>query len=376
MNIMAIANQKGGCGKTTTTINLAAELGQQGKQVLVIDMDPQGHASLGLGVSDRDLSGLYEVFSDEANFYDVVISNVCEGVDLVPANISLAMLESLLADQPGRERQLLEQLERFGGLYDYILIDCPPSLGLLSINALRAAEQVLVPIEASCYALDGIRQLLDIVNLLRDKYQIDLPVRVLPTMFDTHTRFAQTVLSQIREQLPVGISGARIRHTVRVREAAWFGKTLPNYAPGCTAAADYRQLAEEIMNAAPQPRLVRIESEPVAEIAPIEAETLTEETTMTEQVEQARRQMVVLTFDDIDCHRLQIAGDFNGWIPDRDIETRHINGNWQKVFTAEPGVYEYRLVIDGKWQADPTNPSEIPNELGGINSLLQVPVHH
>ena len=114
MNIMAIANQKGGCGKTTTTINLAAELGRQEKQVLVIDMDPHGHASLGLGVSDRDLPGLYEVFSDEENFHDVVTSNVCEGVDLVPASLSLTMLESLLDDQPGRERQLLEQLERFG----------------------------------------------------------------------------------------------------------------------------------------------------------------------------------------------------------------------------------------------------------------------
>ncbi len=374
MNIMAIANQKGGCGKTTTTINLAAELGRQGKQVLVIDMDPQGHASLGLGVSDRDLSGLYEVFTDDANFYDVVVSGVCKGVDLVPANISLAMLESLLADQPGRERQLLEQLERFGGLYDYILIDCPPSLGLLSINALRAAQQVLVPIDASCYALDGIRQLLDIVNLLREKYRIDLPVRVLPTMFDTHTRFAQTLLGQIREQLPVGVSGVRVRHTVRVREAAWSGKTLPDYAPHCTAAIDYRQLAEELMNVFPQH--AQNESEPCAEAVPLQPETLTEAMTMKEQVEQARRQMVVLTFDDIDCHRLQIAGDFNDWVPDRDIETRHINGNWQKVFTAEPGVYEYRLVIDGKWQADPTNPSEIPNELGGINSLLQVPVHH
>ncbi len=374
MNIMAIANQKGGCGKTTTTINLAAQLGQQEKQVLVIDMDPQGHASLGLGVSNRDLPGLYEVFSDEVNFYDIVLSGVCTGVDLVPANISLAMLESLLDDQPGRERQLLDQLEQFGGLYDYILIDCPPSLDLLSINALRAARQILAPVEASCYALDGIRQLLDIVNLLREKYRIDLPVKVLPTMFDIHTRFSQTLLTQIREQLPVGVSAVRIRQTVRVREAAWFGKTLPDYAPECTAAYDYRRLAEEVMQAPLPPRNTRIENE--NHITPLLTDTLTEDMAMKEHAEQVRRQMVVLTFDDIDCRRLQIAGDFNDWIPDRDIETRHINGHWQKVFTAEPGVYEYRLVIDGKWQADPTNPAEIPNELGGINSLLQVPVHH
>ena len=97
---------------------------------------------------------------------------------------------------------------------------------------------------------------------------------------------------------------------------------------------------------------------------------------MSEQAQAPRRQMVVLTYEDIECHRLQIAGDFNNWVPDRNIETRRLNGRWQKVFTAEPGVYEYRLLIDGKWQADPTNPAEIPNELGGVNSLLQVPVQH
>ncbi len=251
MHITAIANQKGGCGKTTTTINLAAELGRRDRSVLVIDLDPQGHASLGMGVGDRDLPGLYEVFSDEAGFHDVVLHDVCEKVDLVPANISLAMLESLLGDEQGRERLLLEQLERFACLYDNILIDCPPSLGLLSINALRAADE---------------------------------------------TELART--------------------------------------------------------------------------------DTTEDNAMTQQAEQARRQMVVLTFDEIDCQRLQIAGDFNDWVPDRNIETRHINGHWQKVFTAEPGVYEYRLLIDGEWQPDPTNPAEIPNELGGVNSLLQVPVQH
>ncbi len=375
MHITAIANQKGGCGKTTTTINLAAELGRRDRSVLVIDLDPQGHASLGMGVGDRDLPGLYEVFSDEAGFHDVVLHGVCEKVDLVPANISLAMLESLLGDEQGRERLLLEQLERFACLYDNVLIDCPPSLGLLSINALRAADEVLVPVEASCFALDGVRQLLDIVALLRNKYGMELPVRILPTMFDTHTRFAQTVLNQIREQLPVTISHARIRHTVRVREAAWFGKTLAEYAPDSTAAADYRSLAAELIEASGRARATHVGATTRDETELARTDT-TEDNAMTQQAEQARRQMVVLTFDEIDCQRLQIAGDFNDWVPDRNIETRHINGHWQKVFTAEPGVYEYRLLIDGEWQPDPTNPAEIPNELGGVNSLLQVPVQH
>ncbi len=221
MNIIAIANQNGGCGKTTTAINLAAELGRQKERVLLIDMDPQGHASLGLGVCDRDLPGLYAVFADEASLHDVIISDVVPGVDLVRANITPAAVEPLLSGQPVRERQLHERLEQLGELYDHVLIDCPPSLGLLSINALRAAKQVLTPIEARRFALDGAQQLQDIVNLLIEKYKLELPIKALSTMFDTHTRFAQTILKHIRDQFPVALSGVQIRHTVRLREAAY-----------------------------------------------------------------------------------------------------------------------------------------------------------
>ncbi len=371
MNIIAIANQKGGCGKTTTAINLASELGKREKRVLLIDMDPQGHATLGLGINDRDQPGLYEVFSDERSFYEVLLPDVAPNADLLPANVTLAAVEPLLTGQPGRERQLLEQLERYGQHYDYVLIDCPPSLGLLSINALRAAQQVLAPVEASLYALDGLQQLHDITGMLSEKYHIDLPIRVLPVMFDTHTRFAQTVLRQLREQLPTGLSGIRIRHTVRAREAAWFGKPLIDYAPNATASQDYRQLADEILAASGQAVVTHLK-----EALETTHVTEQEDKHMIPTGKRARRQMVVLDFDEIDCKRLQLAGDFNNWVPDQDIETRHVNGHWQKVFTAPPGVYEYRIVVDGKWQQDPTNPAEIPNELGGINSLLQIPVHH
>jgi chromosome partitioning protein len=371
MNIIAIANQKGGCGKTTTAINLAAELGELSRRVLLIDMDPQGHATLGLGLGDRDLPGLYEVFSDEAAFNDVIVPEIIPGVDLVPANIALAAVEPLLCNQPGRERQLHEVLESCTGRYKHVLIDCPPSLGLLSINALRAATQILTPAETSLFALDGIQQLLAITGLMSDKYGLTLPVKVVPTMFDRHTRFAQTVLQHIREELPVDLSNVQIRHTVRAREAAFCGKALQQFAPHCTAAVDYRRLAEEILADQEKPLVIRIET-------PVEShqETPHEDACMAQTKQKASRQMVVLTFNEIDCDRLQLAGDFNDWVPDRNIETRNINGHYQKVFTAEPGVYEYRLLVDGKWQPDPTNPIEVPNDVGGINSILQVRVHH
>lgn len=370
MHIIAIANQKGGCGKTTTAINLAAGLGKLDQRVLLIDMDPQGHASLGLGINDRCLTGLYEVFSDKMSLAEVILPAVTDGVDLVPANIALAAVEPLLADQPGRERQLLGHIEPLKDRYDYILIDCPPALGLLSINALRSATQILTPLDAGLFALDGIHQLQCVVNLLQEKYALDLPIKAVLTMFDDRTRLAQTIHRHIRDQLQVAVSGVRIRTTVRAREAVYFGKPLSDYAPQCTAADDYRRLAEEIHAAG-----TKASADPIQGERCFHQQESIEEPSMSVTSERALRQMVVLTFNDIDCDRLQLAGDFNDWIPDQNIETRKLNGRWQKVFTAEPGVYEYRLLVDGKWQADPTNPYEIPNDLGGINSLLQVPVH-
>lgn len=368
MHTIAIANQKGGCGKTTTAINLAAELGKLDQRVLLIDMDPQGHASLGLGIADRSLAGLYEVFGDELSLDEVILPQVIDGVDLVPANLSLAAVEPLLAGRPGRERQLIGHIESLQRRHDYIILDCPPSLGLLSINALRAATEILAPLDAGLYALDGLQQLQGILGLLRDRYGLDQPLRVMLTMYDVHTRMARTIHGHLCEQPGVLLSDVQIRPTVRAREAAWFGKPLGEYAPGCGAAIDYRRLAAD-MHAAHTFTCV-----PPPGGTCFHPEERIEEASMSVTREKAVRQMVVLTFNDIDCRRLQLAGDFNDWVPDQNVETRRFNGRWQKVFTAEPGVYEYRLLIDGKWQADPTNPCEIPNDLGGVNSLLQVPV--
>ena len=348
MHVIAIANQKGGCGKTTTAINLSAALGEDGARVLLIDMDPQGHASLGLGQSTHGRAGLYEVLNGQTDLDDVITEGVAWGVDLVPATISLAAIEHVLSDRPERERQLSKHLGTVQQRYDYAIVDCPPSLGLLAVNALRAAHQVLVPMDASLYAFDGLQRLRELVRLIETRYDLEIPLHLLPVMFDTRTRLARSLFDLLLEQ-GLSMCATHIRACVKIREAALQGQSLLAFAPRTAVAEDYRNLALELTSRAPIATQVTVENAAVPD---------THE--------------VVLNYDDLPCRRLQIAGDFNDWIPDGGVETRKLEDHWQKVLHVPEGAYEYRVIIDGIWQQDPTNPHEVPNNLGGNNSLLRV----
>lgn len=364
MNVIAIANQKGGCGKTTTAINLSAALTRMGDQVLLIDMDPQGHASLGLGQSSDELPGLYEIFHGETSLRDAICKDITAGIDLIPANILLTAVERLLADRPERERQLLDLLPDIADEYSYVILDCPPSLGLLSVNALRAADQILCPVDSSLYSLDGIERLRETVQLLEENYSIELPILLLPTMFDMRTRLGRKLLTHFEEELPVPVCKTAVRQSIKVREAAILGVPMMTLRASSPIALDYLALAEElsqtIANRSSRPMVPNIERRSAPNLSVVKPVTDTEP------------QEVVLNFTNLRARRIQVAGDFNDWVPDSGIETRSLDGVTQKVLHVRPGAYEYRLIIDGVWQHDPDNPDLIPNAMGGNNSLLKV----
>jgi len=364
MHIIAIVNQKGGCGKTTTAINLSAALGQEGARVLLIDMDPQGHASLGLGVAGAELAGLYELLKGELRLEQVIQSGVTRGVDLVPGNISLAAAEHLLAEQPDRDRQLARHLALLEDRYDCVVLDCPPALGLLSVNALRAADRVVIPVEPSLYSLDGIERLQETLHLLAGQHDMQQSVTLLANMFDVRTRIARDMLEMLETQCPIDLCATRIRNSVCVREAACHGVPLAKHAPRAPVTGDFRNLAEELLGAV----LQRVRSESVHAIG-----TQPDTAPVAMQVDETSNlKEVVFRFDNTESNRIQIAGEFNNWVPDKDVETEILDGSLQKILRVSPGGYEYRLIIDGVWQQDPANPRAAPNDMGGYNSLLNV----
>lgn len=392
MMTIAIANQKGGCGKTTTAINLAACLGHHQQRVLLIDMDPQGHASLGLGLQCEDKAGLYEVLMCEAEINDVIIPTESRGVDIVPATISLAAAEQLLANFSKKDLQLLLHIEGLNNDYDFIIIDCPPQLGLLAFNALRAADQLIVPLEMSSFALDGLERLADTVELLRQRFDIDIPMCILPTMVDYRTRFTNIIIDEIHQRFPNDTIAAPIHYTVRIKEAAYHGKAIIDYEPRSPAADDYNKLCEDIINInAPVSHALSTTQQHFNHLSKVSNNTTSQTAataTIAESIDSSKilaavkasntsvddsiNKTIVLKYSDTNIDEIQIAGEFNDWIPDLNIDTQHDNGIIRKILRIPPGQYQYRIIIDGQWQEDPNNPDQILNQQGEINSVLSI----
>lgn len=247
--IMAIINQKGGVGKSTTAINLSAALGEADKAVLVIDLDPQGNTTSGLGVDKGKVEhDIYEVLLSDLPIEQAIIPDVCKGLDLVPATINLAGAEVELVNEMARENRLKAAVGALRGKYDYIFIDCPPALGLLTVNALVASDKLLIPIQCEYYALEGVTKLLDSMKRVKTALNPSLDIfGVVLTMYDSRTMLAKQVALEVRNFFEDKVFDAVIPRTVRLSEAPSFGQPITEYDPKGRGAEAYVNLAKEVI---------------------------------------------------------------------------------------------------------------------------------
>jgi chromosome partitioning protein len=245
--VVAFANQKGGVGKSTTTINLGAALATMGERVLIIDTDPQANATSGLGVDKRQVgASVYEVILGEADLDDVIVASTVDRLSIAPASIDLAAVEIELVARFSRERQLALAVEKMRSEFDFVFIDCPPSLGLITVNALTAADKVIIPIQAEYYALEGLSQLLRSIEAIHTNLNPALEIEgAIVTMYDRRTTLAAEVTAQVREFFGDRAYETVIPRAVRLAEAPSFGEPIESFDPKSAGAKAYRSLAEE-----------------------------------------------------------------------------------------------------------------------------------
>ena len=356
MRILSVVNQKGGCGKTTVSINLAAALAKRGKEVLVIDMDPQGHASLGLNVDPEDHDrSMFDVLMQSGVEIDRAVIPVSDHLDLVPASVVLASVEQELKDRPGREKRLLAKLSRMRRTYDYVVIDCPPSIGLLTFNALTASNEAIIPVDPSFFSLHGLHKVRETIELLRDEIGHEIHIRVLANNCNSRTNFSRDILMEIENFHGDSMLRTVISHTVKLKEAASRGQPIVKFDPVNRSAKEFLVLADELVA---QEAFFRVGE--MREVAPVF------------EGPQVVGNGVRFAIEAPQAQDVRVTGEFADWSYEGLPLQRGDDGVWSAVLDIGEGTHEYRFIIDGVWVKDPNNIESVTNEFGQENSVVVV----
>jgi chromosome partitioning protein len=394
MRTLAVINQKGGCGKTTVSINLAAALAGRGHRTLLMDMDPQSHCAVGLAVPEEQIEqSLFDVLigmgRGEPMRLKEILWQIGERFELAPSGIDLASFEQQMTGTHDRENCLRKVLETIREEYDYVVIDCPPSVGLLTFNALRGATDVIVPVEMGYFSLHGLSRQLETLNILFQQCEQKINVMVLASMYDIRTKMGREILAELKKHFSGRMFKTVVNFNTKLKEAASLGQPISEYDPACKGYKDFLALADELIGAdtqmhranlvnSLQVKLDTISTTAEELLESVAPATETNELSLDEKladfygVRQFDGKVVFNTLYPR-AQTVQIAGDFNGWNPqETSFERVGDSGKWHLALPLDRGIYRYRLVVDGQWQQDPYNGQTELNPFGDFNSVLHV----
>lgn len=365
MRVIAIANQKGGCGKTTTSINFGACLHFLQKTVLLIDMDPQGHSTCGLGVkTQKGMPTLYEFLSPLQRVslpFSKGITTLQPDFDLLPCNASLNALEEEFGFMPNYHLKLKELLARLSTehrKYDFVLLDCPPNLGVLTWNALSAADEVLIPVEPSFFSLHGLGKISETIQIVNRERTSPLTVHALLTLFNSEVNFSHEVYEEVKAHFQSRLFRTIVHEHITLKEAAAAGQSIVQFAPQSAAFQDYLNLAVEYLEREWDRKL------PEKELG---WDRFVQNYFGPRPVSDG----VLFQFMSRMASTVEIAGDFNHWVPE-PLVRRSQEGLWQKVLPVELKTFRYKFIVDGEWQVDPNQPLQKQNAYGGLDSFAEL----
>jgi len=377
MKTIAIANQKGGCGKTTTAINLSAALAATGRRVLLIDLDPQGHASFGLKANhhptDKSVYNVLTSHPEKRRPFESCIAHVVQNFDILPSNIQLSTLEQEFRDKEGAVSELYRILSSCPLIYEYTLIDCPPSLGFLTFNALRAADQIVVPVDMSAFTLMGVGKLLGMLELIKTKSGHTPRVHALATLFDKRTPYSQSMLDEISAFFRDQMLQTVIRLNVALKRAVSEGVSIIEFDKTSNGAKDYTALCHEILRRDG----VEDAEKQIASFVPTQVagkqEGVLPIQERTKEAFKAILKEVTFTIEAPTAKDIYLAGDFNEWkMNDESRFVRREDGCWEKRTELSPGRYRYKFVVDSEWILDPRNEATERNAFGTFDSVIGI----